>query len=128
MERQQTMHRTRRAVGLCGIEVYGHVGYLPEERKLGRRFRVEVHVEYQVNELGREPLIDYREIATLVRERFSREGYLIEHIAEELAQAILDRWAPVEKVRLRVHKIHPPVGILAESAYAEVEMVRSAAE
>ncbi|RMF52743.1 MAG: dihydroneopterin aldolase, partial [Bacteroidetes bacterium] len=57
-----------------------------------------------------------------------QEGYLIEHIAEELAQAILARWASVEKVRLRVHKVHPPVGILAESAYAEVEMVRSATE
>jgi len=122
------MHRTRRAVGLCGVEVYGHVGYLPEERKLGRRFRIEVHVEYRVDEVSQAPPIDYREIATLIRERFSQEGYLIEHIAEGLAQAILERWASVEKVRLRVHKVHPPVGILAESAYAEVEMVRSAAE
>lgn len=119
------MHRTRRAVGLCGIEVYGHIGYFPEERKMGRRFRVEAHVEYRVEEVGQAPPIDYREIAALVRERFTTEGYLIEHLAEELAQAILGRWKSVEKVRVRVHKLHPPVGILAESAYAEVEVVRS---
>lgn len=128
MESGQTMHRTRRAVGLAGIEVFGHVGYFPEERKMGRRFRLEVYVEYRVEEVGQTPPIDYREIAALVRERFGAEGYLIEHVAEKLAQAILERWASVEKVRLRVHKVHPPVGILAESAYAEVEMVRSAGE
>lgn len=116
---------TRRAVGLKGIEVYGHVGFFPEERKMGRLFRLDVHAEYTVSEVGGVPPIDYREIADMVNQTFAQEGILIEHIAQALAEAILERWAPVEKVRIAVHKVHPPVGILAESAYAYVEMERS---
>ncbi|MEM4406869.1 MAG: dihydroneopterin aldolase [Candidatus Methanomethylicaceae archaeon] len=120
------MLKVRRAVGLHGVEVYGHVGFFPEERKMGRLFRIDVEAEYAVAEVQAVPPIDYREIAQLIREAFSREGVLIEHIAQSLAEAILARWAAVDKVWIRVHKVHPPVGILAESAYAYVEMVRSA--
>jgi dihydroneopterin aldolase len=62
----------------------------------------------------------------MVKEAFSTEGVLIEHIAERLALQILTRWEAVEKVQIRVSKVHPPVGILAQDAYAEVEMVRMA--
>ena len=115
-----------RRVGLWGVEVYGHVGYYPEERKMGRLFRVDAEVEYRVETMGGDPPIDYREIAGLIKDSFSQEGTLIEHIAEGIAHAIMERWALVEKVRIRVHKVHPPVGILAESAYAEVELSRFA--
>lgn len=107
------------------MEVYGHVGYYPEERKMGRLFRVDAEVEYRMEAMGGDPPIDYREIAGLIKDSFSREGTLIEHIAEGIAYAIMERWAFVEKVRIRVHKVHPPIGILAESAYAEVELSRS---
>lgn len=115
----------RRSVGLLGVEVYGHVGYMPEERHLGRHFRVDVEAQYTLPEVGADPPIDYREIAGFIREFFARPGTLIEHVAQGLAEAILQRWPAVEKVQVRVHKVHPPVGILAESAYAYVEMVRA---
>lgn len=114
----------RRAVGLLGVEVYGHIGYMPEERQLGRHFRVDVEAQYALPEVGADPPIDYREMAAFIREFFLQPGTLIEHIAQGLAEAILARWPAVEKVQVRVHKVHPPVGILAESAYAYVEMVR----
>jgi len=118
-------YRAYRRVGLQSVEVYGHVGFYPEERKMGRLFRVDAEVEYRVERVGEAPPIDYREIAGLIRNFFSGEGLLIEHIAERLAEKIMERWALVEKVRIRVHKVHPPIGILAESAYAEVEFNRS---
>ncbi len=114
----------RRAVGLSGVEVYGHIGYMPEEQHLGRRFRVDVEAQYTLPEVGADPPIDYREIAAFIRQFFAQPGTLIEHLAQGLAEAILQRWPAVEKVQVRVHKVHPPIGILAESAYAYVEMVR----
>lgn len=124
MESPERYTITRRAVGLNGIEVYGHIGFFPEERKMGRLFRLDVHAEYAIPEVGDTPPIDYREIAELIKERFATEGLLIEHTAQRLAESILQRWKAVEKVRIVVHKVHPPIGILAESAYAYVEMER----
>ncbi|MCS7296714.1 MAG: dihydroneopterin aldolase [Bacteroidia bacterium] len=116
----------RRAIGLKGIEIYGYVGLFPEERKMGRLFRLNLHLEYTVPRLAQTaPPIDYKEVAELVRQRFTHEGILIEHIAQELAEAILARWENVEKVHIEVHKVHPPIGILAESAYASIEMERA---
>ncbi len=91
---------------------------------MGRLFRVDAEVEYRIEAIEDSPPLDYRHLADLIKELFSREGTLIEHIAERLAYAIMERWDLVEKVRIRVHKVHPPVGILAESAYAEVELSR----
>lgn len=92
---------------------------------MGRLFRLNIEAEYRVSEVGAVPPIDYREIAQMVKELFMGEGLLIEHLAEQIALAIFERWATVEKVRIAVHKVHPPVGILAESAYAYVEMERA---
>lgn len=125
MESRRKYAFTRRAVGLKGIEVYGHIGFFPEERKMGRLFRLDIHAEYTASEVGEVPPIDYREIAQMVRERFAEEGILIEHIAQTIATMIMDRWPSVEKVRIAVHKVHPPLGILAESAYAYVEVERT---
>lgn len=115
----------RRRVGLVGVELYGHIGYYPEERKMGRLFRVEADIEYAVPEVGGAPPIDYRAVAQLIQAHFQEGGTLIEHLAERLALAVLEAWSAVESVRIRVHKVHPPIGILAESAYAEVELTRS---
>ncbi|MCX8112040.1 MAG: dihydroneopterin aldolase [Bacteroidia bacterium] len=114
----------RRAVGLEGIEVYGHIGFFPEERKMGRLFRIDVYAEYTTSDIGETPPIDYRDIARMVNGELAKEGVLIEHVAQALAELILDRWTAVEKVRVVVHKVHPPIGILAKSAYAYVEMER----
>lgn len=94
---------------------------------MGRLFRVDAEVEFRIERVEEAPPVDYREIAGLIRAFFSNEGFLIEHIAEGLAEKIMERWPLVEKVRIRVHKVHPPVGILAGSAYAEVELSRSSA-
>lgn len=115
----------RRAVGLRNVEVYGHIGFYPEERKMGRLFRLNIHAEYRVDSVENAPPIDYRDIAALVNGYFAQPGILIEHAAERLALAIIEKWAAVEKVRVEVYKVHPPIGILAESAYAYVEMERT---
>ncbi|MCS7189572.1 MAG: dihydroneopterin aldolase [Bacteroidia bacterium] len=124
MESKGKLPATRRAIGLSGIKVYGHIGYLLPEREVGRLFRVDIRIEYQQIEEGTDPLIDYREIAKLIQTTFSAGGMLIEKVAEQIGQAILTRWDCAEKVEVWVHKIHPPITILAQSAYAYVEMVR----
>ncbi len=91
---------------------------------MGRLFRIEADIEYVAPEVGAAPPIDYRAVAQLIEAHFQGEGILIEHIAERLALVVLETWDVVESVRIRVHKVHPPIGILAESAYAEVELSR----
>lgn len=104
-------------IELMGLVVFGHHGYLAEERRLGQRFLVDLWVDVrgEASESDRiEDTVDYRRLAALVREVFGGdERLLLEGLAGALADGILDRFAAVERARVRVRKpdvvLDPPV-------------------
>ena len=114
-------------IELAGMVVFGHHGYLEEERKLGQRFLVdlEADVESDASETDRiEDTVDYRRLAALVREVFAGpELLLLERLAGAIAHETLGRFPDVTRVRVRVRKpdvvLDPPVD------YAAVVVERS---
>ena len=116
-------------IELMGLAVFGHHGYLEEERRLGQRFLVDVWVDVRgaATESDRiEDTLDYRRIAALVRDVFAgEERLLLEGLAGAVVDGILERFAAVERARVRVRKpdvvLDPPV----EHAAVIVERARS---
>ena len=108
-------------IELAGLVVFGHHGYLEEERRLGQRFLVDLWVD--IDEAASasdriEDTVDYRRIAGLVREVFAApERLLLEGLAGSVADGILERFPTVERVRVRVRKpdvvLDPPVDYAA---------------
>lgn len=104
-------------IELAGLVVFGHHGYLEEERRLGQRFLVDLRVEVAetATESDRiEETVDYRGLARLVQEVFAGpELLLLERLAGTVADGILERFPTVERVRVRVRKpdvvLEPPV-------------------
>ena len=61
-------------IELMGLVVFGHHGYLEEERRLGQRFLVDLWADVRgdATETDRiEDTVDYRKLAALVREVFA---------------------------------------------------------
>jgi dihydroneopterin aldolase len=116
-------------IELMGLAVFGHHGYLEEERRRGQRFLVDVWVDVrgEATESDRiEDTLDYRRIAALVRDVFAgEERLLLEGLAGAIVDGILERFAAVERARVRVRKpdvvLDPPV----EHAAVIVERARS---
>ena len=116
-------------IELIGLVVFGHHGYLEEERRLGQRFLVDVWVDVrgEATDSDRiEDTLDYRRIAALVRDVFAgEERLLLEGLAGAIVDGILGRFAAVERARVRVRKpdvvLDPPV----EHAAVIVERARS---
>lgn len=112
-------------IELSGLVVFGHHGYLEEERLLGQRFLVDLWVDVrgEATDTDRiEDTVDYRRLAALVREVFGgQERLLLEGLAGAIADGIVERHSAVEHVRVRVRKpdvvLDPPV----EYAAAVVE-------
>lgn len=108
-------------IELSGLVVFGHHGYLEEERRLGQRFLVDLWVDVRgvATESDRiDDTVDYRRLAALVREVFAgRERLLLEGLAGAVADGIVARFAAVERVRVRVRKpdvvLDPPVDFAA---------------
>jgi len=104
-------------IELAGLVVFGHHGYLEEERRLGQRFLVDLAVDVDETATASdriEDTVDYRKLAGLVREVFSGpERLLLERLAGAVADGVLARFEVVERVRVRVRKpdvvLDPPV-------------------
>ena len=115
-------------IELLGLVVFGHHGYLEEERRLGQRFLVDLWVELGEDATATDAIeetVDYRRLATLVRDVFGGEQrLLLEGLAGSVADGVLERFPPVRKVRVRVRKpdvvLEPPV----EHAAVIVERAR----
>jgi dihydroneopterin aldolase len=115
-------------IELMGMVVFGRHGYLEEERRLGQRFLVDLWVDVRGEATATdriEDTVDYRRLAKLVREVFAGpEQLLLEGLAGTVADGILERFATVESVRVRVRKpdvvLDPPV----EYAAVVVERTR----
>jgi dihydroneopterin aldolase len=108
-------------IELRGLVVFGHHGYLEEERHLGQRFFVDLWVDVPGAASSTDRIddtVDYRRLAALVREVFGGpERLLLEGLAGAVADGIVERFAAVERVRVRVRKpdvvLDPPVDYAA---------------
>jgi 7,8-dihydroneopterin aldolase/epimerase/oxygenase len=95
-------------IELVGLVVFGHHGYLEEERRLGQRFLVDLWVD--IDEAATttdriEQTVDYRRLAAVAREVFAGpERFLLEALAGAVADGIFSRFEAVERVRVRVRK------------------------
>jgi dihydroneopterin aldolase len=116
------------AIELTSIELFAFHGVLPEERRDGQRFLVDLELEYADAAVPRSDRIgdavDYRAVVALVRDVSDRMTYhLIEAFAADVADELFDAF-PIARVRVRVRKpnvlLDPPV----EHAAAVVERAR----
>jgi dihydroneopterin aldolase len=104
-------------IELLGLVVFGHHGYLEEERRLGQRFLVDVWADLDEHATASdriEETVDYRRLAALVNEILGGpQRLLLEGLAGAIADQALERFAPVRRIRVRVRKpdvvLDPPV-------------------
>ena len=121
------MGRDRIIVG--GIKFHGYHGFTKLERQVGVRCSIDVELAVDLDEASRTDdlthTIDYREIHKLVLELGQDGGsfHLIEALAANIAQAILDRF-PVDEVTVRVRKETPVLDGIVDYVGAEVTRTR----
>lgn len=114
-------------IELKDMVVFGHHGYLEEERRLGQRFLVDLWVE--VDETAAESdriedTVDYRRLAAVVQDVFAGpERLLLERLAGAIADGIVAGFDAVEHVRVRVRK--PDVVLDPPVEHAAVVVVRT---
>ncbi len=107
----------RMTIELQSLVLFGHHGYLEEERRLGQRFLVDLWADLDDTAGSSDDIdetVDYRHLAALVREVFAGpERLLLEALAAATADGVIERFPRVTSVRVRVRKpdvvLDPPV-------------------
>jgi 7,8-dihydroneopterin aldolase/epimerase/oxygenase len=96
------------------MEFYGYHGVLPEENRLGQRFRVSLVLEIDLNNAGMSDdlndTVSYAEVFEICKEIVEGKPYrLLEALAETIASSILMKYQLIDQVTVKMIKPDPPI-------------------
>ncbi|MFH1008026.1 MAG: dihydroneopterin aldolase [Candidatus Latescibacterota bacterium] len=111
---------------LKGMVFFAYHGVLPEERKLGQQFEVDVEMAYEMAPAADsdrvEHAINYQAVYDVVQGAVAGEAVqLLEALATRIAETVMARF-PAERTSICVRKMHPPIP--GFTGCAEVEVAR----
>ncbi|MEO2077211.1 MAG: dihydroneopterin aldolase [Bacillus sp. (in: firmicutes)] len=112
------------------MEFYGYHGVFPEENRLGQRFAVDLTVSVDLRKAGEtdelEHSVNYGELYQVCKEIVEGKPYkLVEAVAEQIASSVLEQFALVHDVTVKVIKPDPPIPGHYQSVAVEIMRRRS---
>lgn len=99
---------------LNNLQFYGYHGLLPEENRLGQRFQVDVVLYTDVQKAGQtdnmHDSIHYGQAYEVIQRIVEGEAKnLIEALAEDIAQSLLQKFELLQACTVKVIKPDPPI-------------------
>lgn len=102
-----------------GIHCYAFHGCMPEEKKTGGKYKVDVSVQFNFEKAADsddlKDTIDYCVIYNIVQQEMSIPTKLIESVAKKIAIKIKSQYPSIEKIKIKVTKLSPPINGLVEN-------------
>ena len=95
------------------IRLYAYHGCLEEEARIGGNYIVDIKIftDFSIaaknDDLSR--TVDYCKVYAIVKREMKIRSKLIEHAAQRIADALKIEIAGIEKVRVKLTKVAPPV-------------------
>jgi dihydroneopterin aldolase len=113
------------SIKLKNIRVFAYHGCLDEEGKIGSDYRVDLKVKGDLSHSAKTDslgdTIDYVHLNKVVKEEMAIRSKLLENVAERILKRVLDEIILVQKAKVEVSKINPPIG----GNVAMVSVIRS---
>ncbi len=114
---------------LSQMEFYGFHGVLPEEKKLGQRFIVDVKLQLDLKKAGKtdrlEESVNYADVFETCKEVVEGRTFnLIETVAENIADELLSRFKKIQICTVKVIKPDPPISGHYQSVAVEITRQR----
>lgn len=121
--------RHHSCIRLVNAVFYGRHGVHAEEQRLGGKYEVDADLVFDFREAAEKDDISgtinyqlvYETVGTIMT---GRQVYLIETLAHDIARTLMQQFAIVESVTVRVRKRSLPLGGLCDYAEAEYRLER----
>lgn len=101
-------------ITLKNIKVFSYHGCLDEEGKIGSDYRVDLMVKGNLTHSAQtdslSDTIDYVHLNKIVKQEMAIRTKLLETVADRILNRIFNEIELVEKARVDVSKINPPIG------------------
>ena len=104
---------------------YGYHGVMSEEQSVGGKFEADVDMYTNFSEAAKkdslQQTIDYQKVyKVLYHLALEHKYYLIEAVANKIAEELLTTFTAIEKIAVRVRKDNPPLGGVVDCVEVEV--------
>lgn len=111
-------------ISLEGMRFRGFIGVYPEEKLLGNDLLVDVFLSFEEGEniTDLRYSIDYEKVYVLVKKEISIPRDLLEELAQSLLPELKKQFPFVEKIKISVKKLHPP--LMGETAHSGVTLYK----
>ena len=104
---------TEARIELRGLTFFAYHGVLPEERKKGNTFLVDLALDADISLAASsddlDDTVNYAAVYDVVKREMDIPSQLLEHVCGRIARALLDNFAPLQRVSLCVVKRNPPI-------------------
>lgn len=111
-------------ISLEGIEFFAFHGFYEEERRIGNRFTIDVHIEADVTGAGVSDsladTVDYERVYSLIAEVMKGSSSLLENIAANIIRTVREAYPAVKEITVKVAKLNPPIGGICKTASVTV--------
>jgi 7,8-dihydroneopterin aldolase/epimerase/oxygenase len=102
------------AIFVNGLVLHAYHGVMPHEAKVGQPFVLDLMLDIDLSEASRtdtlKHTVSYEQLVKTASDAFGARRYrLVEAAAGAVADAVLERYAPVKSVRVTVRKPHAPI-------------------
>ena len=126
------MRITSSYISLRNIRFHAFHGVMPQERRVGGDFLVNLRVGYpleqamQSDEVG--DTLNYATLYEVVKTEMMQPSNLLEHVAGRIADAIAERFPQVTSIDLALTKQNPPMGADCDGAGVEIHFIKDKTE
>lgn len=111
-----------------GIKLYAYHGCTDEEQKIGTNYEVDVTIDANLDKASESDnlndTIDYVIVYEIVKEQMAIKSRLIEHVAKRIIDQLLLKLQTIEKIKIRVSKISPPINGILDGVCVKLEETR----
>lgn len=126
------MRITSSYISLRNVRFHAFHGVMPQERKVGADFLVNLRVGYpleqamQSDEVG--DTLNYAALYEVVKAEMMQPSNLLEHVAGRIADAIVKHFPQVTSIDLALTKQNPPMGADCDGAGVEIHLINDKTE
>jgi dihydroneopterin aldolase len=117
-------------VFVSGLALHAYHGVMQHEAKVGQTFKLDLVLDIDLSEASRtdklQHTVSYDTVVKTAREAFCVRRYrLVEAAAGAVADAVLDQFTQVRKIRITVHKPHAPIAATFDDVGVVIERTRA---
>jgi dihydroneopterin aldolase len=113
-------------IEIKNMSIWARIGWYAEELLIANEFRVSVKLWVRVNENISElnETVDYAAVANTIKLVFQQPVTLLEQINEHIAKSVFEDFQVVDRLIVKVEKMHPSIGVNASSVSYKKEWHR----